>query len=164
MQDRHCHTSSILVSASAHEVFLFMADGSLAQGQWVLESWNQKKADRLYAGTTLSDGQLTWVRIHSDAAHGLIDYEVGRPADSLAFRNTTRIFDGKLFGHPDGTALIKLTTCNLVAQRDAYEEQYSSGHDRNVLDPCTAREAGGRQSRKRGRHRVEHMKPALISN
>jgi len=84
MIDQHCHSSSILVTASPEAAFEIMAD-PLKQGQWAWGSLNRREVEPgIFVGTSVFDGKETWVRLHPNRANLTIDYETGAAARLFA--------------------------------------------------------------------------------
>jgi hypothetical protein len=142
MIDAHCHSSSILVHADARRAFELMADG-VRQGRWALGSWQRRKmGPSLYVGESVFTGASTWVKIHADAEKLTVDYDVAGSEGALRFRNAARVFDGVLFGHPAGTAVVSLLTWRLVSQSDDAWAQICSTHETEMFLIRTLLEGG----------------------
>ncbi|NIZ09392.1 hypothetical protein [Pseudooceanicola sp. HF7] len=133
MIDPHCHTSSIKVARPADQVFGLMADG-IQQGQWAWGSFDREDLGQgVYAGTSMFDGGRTFVRLNVDADRLLVDYDVGRAPDALAFRNSARVLPGVLLGHEEGSCVVTLMTWRHVNQDEAAWLQTSTIHEAEMF-------------------------------
>ena len=129
MIDPHCHTSSILVSVPADRAFEIMSDG-IKQGQWAWGSWQRREVSPgLFVGTSIFDGQETYVRLNTDAARFQVDYDVGRSPEKMQFRNMSRVIPGDVLHHGDDKCVVTLLTWRLADQDDAAWQQISTVHE-----------------------------------
>lgn len=109
MSDELFHAAAVQVAVDALHAFEYLSDG-LRQSDWALGSLQRRvREDGLFEGTSVFDGQSTYVRIHADRERLLVDYEVGRSPDRLLRVNSARIVPGPLLGREPGTCLIALT-------------------------------------------------------
>lgn len=125
MKDAICssglaYTASILVPVPPETAFPVLADG-MRQAEWTLGSWNRRKENELFVGTSLFDGQETWVQIDADPALLSVDYRVGRTAGALRFGVTARVLPAPSFGGIDGSSLVLVTTWRTA---DMSEEEW----------------------------------------
>lgn len=129
MIDPHCHTSSIAVARPAEQVFDLMSDG-LKQGHWAWGSAERRDlGDGLFVGTSVFDGAETYVRLLADRDRLIVDYEVGRSAAAMQFRNMARVLPGALLGHDEGSCVVSLLTWRLATQTDAQWTQMGTVHE-----------------------------------
>ena len=133
MIDQHCHSSSILVTASPEAAFEIMAD-PLKQGQWAWGSLNRREVEPgIFVGTSVFDGKETWVRLRPNRANLTIDYETGRSRETIRFRNAARILPGPVLNHGERTAVITLMTWRFADQSDAAWNQVSAVHEAEMF-------------------------------
>lgn len=129
MIDPHCHSSSILVSVPARQAFELMADG-VKQGQWAWGSWQRHEVKPgLFVGTSVFDGKQTFVRLNVDPDRLQVDYDVGREADKMQFRNMSRVIPGGVLRHGKDTCVVTLLTWRLASQDDNAWQQISTVHE-----------------------------------
>ena len=133
INDRFCHTATAEVSVDAKTAFLFMADG-IKQGRWALGSWNRRQVEKnLFVGTSLFDGQETWVRISGDMGRLLIDYFVGPTPDSLLPRNSARVIPGPATKRDEKSCLITLMTWRTADMTDDAWERTCVTHETELF-------------------------------
>ena len=133
INDRFCHTATAEVAVDAKTAFLFMADG-IKQGRWALGSWDRRQVEEdLFVGTSLFDGQETWVRISADPEQLLIDYFVGRSPDSLLPRNSARIIPGPVTKRDEKSCLITLMTWRAADVTDDAWERTCVTHETELF-------------------------------
>ena len=105
-----CHSSTIVVNASASIAFDYLSDG-VAQGEWTLGSMERRKLEEgLYSGKSIFDGAELYIRIDADAERLVIYYHVGGDVDNLQARNIVRIVPGAVVGREDNICLVTLLT------------------------------------------------------
>lgn len=133
MIDPYCHSSSILVARPARTVFALMAEG-ITQGHWAWGSSQRRDlGENLFVGTSIFDGQETYVRLLPDPDRLIVDYEVGRTRDAMQFRNMSRVLPGPLLGLPEQSCVVSLLTWRLASQDDAAWNQISTVHEAEMF-------------------------------
>ncbi|MCZ4290987.1 hypothetical protein [Hoeflea alexandrii] len=129
MIDQHCHTSSIRVKRSAAAVFDLMSDG-IKQGHWAWGSFQREEVSKgLFVGTSVFDGQQTFVRLNSDVERLTVDYEVGKSEANMQFRNMSRVLPGPVVGLSDEECIVSLITWRLASQDDDSWSQIGTVHE-----------------------------------
>jgi hypothetical protein len=107
-----------VVEAEAEVAFAFLADG-MNQQYWALGSWDRRPlGEGLFVGTSLFDGTELTVRVIPRPELGIVDFETGKDAGSLAFAVQARIVSGAELGHGDGACLLTLTVFRAAAVDD----------------------------------------------
>ncbi|MCB1340345.1 MAG: hypothetical protein KDK24_04625 [Pseudooceanicola sp.] len=133
MEDRWCHTSSILVERPAPVAFQIMADG-LKQGRWTWGSYERQEVQPgVFMGHSVFTGKETYVRLRPDPDRLLVDYDVGPSADSMRFRNSSRVIPGPALELGDNQSVITLLTWRLNSQGDAAWVQAGTIHEAEMF-------------------------------
>lgn len=121
--DSYCHTASAEIAVPAECAFDYMSDG-LKQGEWALGSWNRRQlADGTFVGTSLFDGEETFVQIESDQRWFLVQYSVGRSRDDLRPRISARIVPGPATGRSPDSCIVTLMVWRAADEPDEVWER-----------------------------------------
>ncbi len=96
------HCASVVIGVPAARAFDFLLDG-MALGHWALGSFNTRQvAPEVYAGHSLFDGEVAYVRPVGDRANWRIDWHVGSTPDHLQPRIAATVVPGSAAGlHAD---------------------------------------------------------------
>jgi len=106
--DPFCHTSSIEVNVPAQTALDYMSNG-IRQGEWTFGSWDRRHVrENLFVGTSLFDGNETYVRITVDEAHMIVHYHLGDDTENMVPRNMARIVPGSMIGKDDDTCIVSI--------------------------------------------------------
>ncbi len=133
--DPFCHSASIEVDVPAQQAFAFMADG-MKQGKWALGSWDRSPPnDGIFEGTSLFNGQKTYVRIDTDPDNLMVYYDVGGSTDraELARRIIARIVPGPVVGMNDDRCIISLIAWRQAEMSNIRWHQLCVSHETEVL-------------------------------
>lgn len=133
MQDKHCHTSSILVKVPADRAFRIMSDG-IAQGAWAWGSFDREEVSPgVFAGNSVFTGDRTFVRLLPDPERLLVDYQVAASESGLRFRNMSRVLPGPTLGYDEDYCVVSLLTWRLADQTDEAWEQIGCVHEAEMF-------------------------------
>lgn len=98
--------------------------------RWNLGLWNTREAGAgLFTGESLFSGASGWLRVHADAACGVVDYSVGADPNSLTPRIQARVQPGAELGHPANTCVVTLLAWRTAEMDDARWQRVQTTHD-----------------------------------
>ena len=110
-----------------------MADG-LKQGRWTWGSYERQEVQPgVFMGHSVFTGKETYVRLRPDPDRLLVDYDVGPSADSMRFRNSSRVIPGPALELGDNQSVITLLTWRLNSQGDAAWVQAGTIHEAEMF-------------------------------
>lgn len=125
----HVHAVSRLVRARAADALVLL---SSAEGlaRWSLGLWHTRElAPGLLEGESLFGGGTGVVSVELDAAHGSIDYAVGRNRRQLVRRIQARVQAGNELGHARGTCVVTLIAWRTADMADERWQQLAAAHE-----------------------------------
>ncbi|MEQ1805526.1 MAG: hypothetical protein ABL900_09130 [Burkholderiaceae bacterium] len=123
------HAAAQLCRASAGHAFTLLTEAS-GLARWNLGLRNAREAGAgLLTGESLFGGGSAWVRVHADAARGVVDYAVGADPGSLEPRIQARVQPGIELGHPADTCIVTLLAWRTPQMDDARWQRLQAAHD-----------------------------------
>ena len=103
------HTVATKCAVPAQSAYAFMAN-PLSVGLWALGCWDAELVgENLYAGTSLFDGEKTYVQIWADDAHMIVDFAVGIDPAELELRISARVVRGQELKYGEHCSIVTLT-------------------------------------------------------
>jgi len=133
LTDTLCHSSSIEIKAEASMAFEFMKQGK-ALGQWAFGSWNTELfKDDIFIGTSMFDGNRTYVRIVPHASGRQIDYELGSTPSLLLPRIVARVCDGEMMGISKSACVVSVISWRIGGVSDDRWRLTCSVHEAEVF-------------------------------
>ena len=120
------HVASIEVAVPAKRAFDYLADGK-KQGEWALGSWNRRPVGAgLFAGSSLFDGRELLIRLDAHPELLLVEYHVGRSAETLSPLVWGRVVPGPAVGLAEDRCIVTLIVWRSAA--DSPETWELLGH------------------------------------
>jgi len=133
VEDSFCHSSSVSVDRPAEMAFEIMSNG-LKQGTWAWGSFDRREIEPgLFVGRSVFTGKETFVRLFSDRARLVVDYEVGPSPETMQLRNMSRVVPGPLLKMGAEKCVVSLLSWRLATQSDADWAQFGCIHEAEMF-------------------------------
>lgn len=127
------HITAATIARDAGAVLAYLGDAANLD-QWSFGTWSTEiGSDGLVRGTSLFDGGETFVRIETDAKHGIIHYFLGAEPERLLPRILVRVIPGHALELDPGHCVASMMAWRTAGMDDERWRRLVACHECEIL-------------------------------